>query len=143
MSTIDTDKAYTKVLQLLAPKHAQVYRAGELIFREGEIGDKIYFVLSGIVEIFIRQNQLKRSLCSLSAGEAFGEMAILNNLPRTASVVAETEAKLLVLERKLFFNLMEKYPILALKLVRLMAERMRIMDAQFKQELGYHQSTSV
>ena len=143
MSSIDTDKAFAKVLQLLSLTHAQTYQAGDLIFSEGDIGDKIYFVSSGRLNIFIQQNKEKRSLCSLAAGEVFGEMAILNNLPRTASVEAEIDSKLVVLERDVFFSLMEKYPVLSLKMVRLMAERMQIMDEQFKQELGYHQNRSI
>lgn len=143
MTSIQTEKAFAKVLQLLSPKFAETYQAGDVIFSEGEIGKKIFFVLDGVVNIFIQQNQLKRSLCSLSTGEVFGEMAILNNLPRTASIEAETDAKLIVLEREMFFALMEKYPVLALKMVRLMAERMHIMDVQFKQELGYHQYQSI
>jgi len=143
MPSIDSEKAYAKVLALLAPKYAVEYESGELIFSEGDLGDKIYFVLNGIVNIFIQQNKLKRSLCSLSAGDVFGEMALFNNLPRTASVEAESHAKLIVLDRDMFFSLLEKYPVLALKLIRLMAERMHIMDLQFKKELGYHQNQSI
>lgn len=143
MSIVDADKAYSKVLQLLSAKHAQNFLAGERIFSEGEIGDKVYFVLTGVVNVFIQQHKLKRSLCTLAAGEVFGEMALLNHLPRTASVEAETEAKLIVLERETFLTLLEKYPILALKVIHLMAERMHLMNTQLKNELGVPEGRSI
>lgn len=143
MDSHEIDKAFQKVLQLLSARNSQSYQKGNLIFAEGDIGENIYFVLSGSVHIYSDQAGFKYSLCHLSEGGAFGEMAILNDLPRTASVEADTDCQLIVLNRETFFSLLEKYPILSLKMLRLMAERMRIMDNQIKEELGYYTSTSV
>lgn len=140
---MDKYEAYTRVLELLAHKHARVYAAGENIFSEGEIGDRIYFILSGVAHIYTEQNKLKRSLSTLGAGEVFGEMALFNHMPRSASVEAKTECKLVILKSETFFTLMEKYPVLAMQMVRLMAERMHIMSTQLKQELGYHGNHSI
>lgn len=139
---MDNNEAYTRVLELLSHKHARVYDAGEIIFSEGDIGDRIYFVLSGMVHIFTEQNKLKRSLSTLGAGEVFGEMALFNHMPRSASVEAKSDTKIVVLKSETFFTLMEKYPVLAMQMVRLMAERMHVMNTQLKQELGYHANTT-
>ena len=143
MNSNDIDKGFLKILHLLSMRHSQSYQKREIIFKEGDIGQNIYFVLSGGVHIFSDQGKFKHTLCHLTEGDVFGEMAILNDLPRTASVESDPDCQLVVLNRELFFTLVEKYPILSLKMLRLMAERMRVMDSQIKEELGYSTSTSI
>ena len=143
MNSTEIDKAFLKILHLLSMRYSQSYLKREIIFNEGDIGQNIYFILSGGVHIFSDQGEFKHTLCHLTEGDVFGEMAILNDLPRTASVESDPDCQLVVLNRETFFSLVEKYPILSLKMLRLMAERMRVMDSQIKEELGYSSSTSV
>ena len=137
MSALNPEKAYQRALELLAHKHARIYPAGTSIFREGDIGDRVYFVLEGTVHIFTQQDGKRTGLNSLSEGEVFGELALLNQTPRSASVEAQSDVKVVELKPEVFCNLLEKYPALAMKMIHLMADRMYKINEQLKQELGY------
>lgn len=138
MSILDQlDDTYQKALALLAAEHSVDFDAGEIILYEGNKGSSVYFIVQGMVNVYIGQGESRKHLWVLSQGDIFGEMALLDSLPRTASVEAETDVELLVLERDVFYNLIGKYPALAVKVIQLMGKRMRKMDAKFKVQSGY------
>jgi len=128
---------YMKALEVLFQAHGRVYEAKDSIFKEGDPGDKVYFILSGSVNVYIGSGYAKRVLWSLLPGDIFGEMALFDNLSRTASIDALERTRLVVLDREQFNHLIAKYPILAQRVIELMASRMRKMDTQFKLESGY------
>jgi hypothetical protein len=81
---------------------------GESLVREGEPGDRFYVLLDGEVQVTIGG----RSVRTLAAGDWFGEIALLHNVPRTATVTATTEAKLWTLGRRTFLaSLGEAAPV--------------------------------
>jgi hypothetical protein len=82
------------VLEFLATSAAPLSaRAGETIVSEGEIGDRFYVIASGEVEILGR---------TFGPGESFGEIALLRDVPRTATVTAVTDVELITLDRDIF-----------------------------------------
>jgi MFS family permease len=82
------------VLEFLAGSAAiTTARAGEAVVREGEVGDRFYVIESGEVEILGR---------TFGPGESFGEIALLRDVPRTATVTAVTDVRLVTLERDIF-----------------------------------------
>lgn len=83
------------------------YSQDEFIIREGEQGDSMYFVLEGeVVVTKDMKNGLSKELKTYSKGEYFGELALLNNTPRAASVIARSDrVKVLNLDRKTFMRL--------------------------------------
>ncbi len=99
-------------------------RSGEMIIRQGEQGDKFYIVKSGQVEVLIiRQGEPDLMAARLSRGDYFGEIALIKNVPRTASVKAVADCSLLVLERNDFEALMSKKVDLSLRIDRLIENR--------------------
>lgn len=80
-------------------RHLQV-RAGDLIFREGEPGEHLFIVCVGQVKVFCEGAQGVVELARLSAGEFFGELALLDREPRSASVRAQSDCELLALSRE-------------------------------------------
>lgn len=78
---------------------------GEIIVKEGEKADSMYFLAAGEVEVELRRRPVR-----LSAGSFFGEMALIEKRPRAATVVARTNCKLLVLGARDFENLAEDHP---------------------------------
>ena len=97
-------------------------RAGEVIFAEGEPdNDLMYAVLEGEVEI-IRQAQL---LETIAPGGVFGEMALLDAQPRSASAIAKTDGRVAAISEKRFTLLVSQNPHFALDLMRLLAKRVR------------------
>jgi serine/threonine protein phosphatase PrpC len=86
---------------------------GEVIIREGETSDALYAIVEGRIEV----QRAGVSVRALKAGEHFGEMALFNSRPRSATVMATSNAKLLVMERARFNELVKKEPQLGVKLM--------------------------
>jgi len=95
--------------------------AGETIFVEGAQGDCMYAVLAGEIDI-VRHGQL---LETIGPGGVFGEMALLDGQPRTASAVARTTARVATIAEQRFTQLVALNPYFALDMMRLLSERVR------------------
>jgi predicted GNAT family N-acyltransferase len=92
--------------------------AGESILAKGEIGNSMYLILDGAVEVRGESGGHHRVLGTLGAGQLFGEGGFLMNNPRSADVVAITESQLVVLDVDSFARLSEQWPTVALKVMR-------------------------
>lgn len=104
------------------------FSVGKLVFREGDSGTVAYRILSGCVEISIQENGQKLVLASLGEGEIFGEMAMIENRPRSASarVVEPTEVELI--NRDDFFSTLESDGERMLPLLTTIFERLRVTN---------------
>src|SRR5262252_2757853 len=105
-------------------RFARDYRAGTVLFEEGQPGDYMYVVQSGEVEIRRQVGETERVLAVLSVGEFFGEMAILNGRPRSATAVVRLDARLLVIEGKTFEAMLRARPEIALRIIKALATRL-------------------
>lgn len=123
---------YRKSLEILAEIVGHSYEAGDLIFAENEPGMEIYFIVRGGVEVYLEEGGGHRVLMELGDGDVFGEMALINHMPRTASVRALIPTRAVAIDRRLFYHLIGEYPILAKKVIDLMGYRMNKMHGQFK-----------
>ena len=92
------------------------YEKDEVIFRENDIGLQFYAILSG--EIIIRREKSGRELARLKPGKIFGEMAVLDGHPRSATVIVASKAELFAFDGR---RLLDNFPFLSLKLLRFMA----------------------
>jgi CRP-like cAMP-binding protein len=101
-----------------------VVPAGRVIVEEGTLGREFYLIVSGTAAV--KRNG--RKVATISAGQHFGELALLDRLPRNATVVSETEMDLLVLGQREFNGLLETTPSIARKLMAAMANRLREHD---------------
>jgi glyoxylase-like metal-dependent hydrolase (beta-lactamase superfamily II) len=107
-------------------KFLRTYRKDEVIFREGDSGSQMYVVKSGVVDISKSINGEEKVLKSLGTGEIFGEMSLIDNLPRSASVVAvEDNTCLLEIDHALFVYLVGQQPAFALIVLKAMSHRLR------------------
>src|SRR5512146_32375 len=95
-------------LQRLAPiTHEEAYPAGTYIFRHGDVGDKLYLILDGRVRIARHiQGVGEEALAVLGAGQVFGEMALLDEAPRSADAKAHDRCRLLVITKDAFDDLL-------------------------------------
>lgn len=100
--------------------------AGKEIVTQGSTGHEFFLILSG--EAAVKRSG--RKVNTLSAGDYFGELALLSKGERNASVVAETDMDLLVLGQREFSGVLDEVPGLAHKLLVSMANRLREMDAK-------------
>ncbi|HOK08202.1 MAG TPA: cyclic nucleotide-binding domain-containing protein [Candidatus Hydrogenedens sp.] len=99
-----------------------IARKGETIFHEGILGSNLFIVLSGKVGIYIK-NQL---ITKCHVGDTFGEMAVLNKKPRTATAMALEETRLLCLDEKQISDIFEKHVAVRLLLntIHILSERL-------------------
>ncbi len=106
------------------------YEAGDLIFREEEEGSEMYVIIQGAVEIRkATGSSSTKTLTTLRKGDLFGEMAIIEKKPRSASAVAMEPTKLLVLNERLYDSMVGSNPDFARKMNRLLSERIRKANA--------------
>jgi CRP/FNR family cyclic AMP-dependent transcriptional regulator len=101
-------------------------KAGTEIVREGSIGHEFYLVMSG--EATVRRNG--RKVATLGPGRYFGELALLDRGPRSATVVADTDMELAVIGQREFMSVIDQVPTVAEKLLSSMAARLREADTR-------------
>ncbi len=107
-------------------KHMRSVPAGKLIFTEGEIGEEMYIIIEGEVEISKRTSvETSKTLIVLKKGDIFGEMSLIEKKPRSATAIATAPTRLLSMDESLFFPMIEKNPDFAVKIVRILSERIR------------------
>lgn len=95
--------------------------AGKMLTREGAPGREFFVIAEGRAKATLR----KRKLASFGRGDCFGEMALLDQGPRTATIVAETPMTLFVFEPRGFASMLDSTPPVARKILRALAERLR------------------
>ncbi|MHB9155309.1 MAG: Crp/Fnr family transcriptional regulator [Endomicrobiales bacterium] len=108
------------------------FRRGEKIFDEDTAGDRLYVVLSGRVKIFASSGLRKKTLAYLEKGEFFGEMALLDRELRSASSLASEDCELLVIKKKDFQRLLERYPRISLRIMKTLSRRLRRADREIE-----------
>ncbi len=100
--------------------------AGTEVVKESEIGHEFYLIIEGAAQVKRRD----RKVATLGAGDYFGEMALLDRGPRTATVVTEEQSELLVLGQREFMAILDQVPPVAHKLLVHLAERLREADTR-------------
>lgn len=120
----------TGVIESIAQRLTQRnYSLGESIFEEGSGGDSFFLIRKGTVRVTRKQNEEELVLCELGEGEGFGEMALLIDQPRTATVKALSDVCTLVLNREDFTDLTRRLPALAEKMNKLLSERVSLLES--------------
>jgi len=102
------------------------FPAGQVIFQEGQSGDVMYAVTEGEVDIRIHDKVIE----TVGPGGILGEMALIDTKPRSATAIARTDCKLVPINEKRFAFLVQQTPHFAVQVMRVMADRLRRMDAQ-------------
>jgi CRP-like cAMP-binding protein len=113
--------------------YAKSYRNGQIIFAEFEVGNTFYLIQSGEVELTKLGENMEKTLAILKPMEMFGEMAILESSPRSATAIARGSCKLLEFDRENFDDLMMRLPEMALKLLKLFITRMHTSKIHYIQ----------
>lgn len=106
------------------------YDAGTVLFREGELGEEMFVVQAGTVEITRQVGERRQVLATLGPGEFFGEMAIINNRPRSATATVLEPARLLVVDSAKFEAMLRARTEIAVRLIRAMGERLERANQQ-------------
>ena len=127
------DKKHIRALARLVRE--QEYAPGQMIMQEVQPGLGLYVVADGTVEVLQGGNIIR----TLKAGDFFGEMSLLDDLPRTASVRAITQARCLTLAKWEFLGELESHPQMALPMLSMLSRRVRAAEERadhFRGELA-------
>jgi CRP-like cAMP-binding protein len=98
--------------------------AGKVLIRQSELGDDLMIIVSGAVSVERDGTKVNR----LGPGEFFGEIAVIDRGPRTATVTSETPCRLLVVNHRDFHALMDEFPDVAAQVLATLAHRLRSLD---------------
>lgn len=112
------------------------FAAGEFIFREGDLGTEMYIVHEGRVEILQNLMDEPRQLAVLEKGDFFGEMSILEELPRNATARALSEAKVIVIDGATFDSMLRANPEISVRIMRKLSRRVRHADELLRRVLA-------
>jgi CRP-like cAMP-binding protein len=107
-------------------KNAKDYPAGTTIFAEGDARDVMYVVVSGDVDL-VREGQ---TFETASVGAIVGEMAMIDNAPRSATAVAKTDCRLVPIDEKRFEFMIQETPLFASHVMRVLVDRLRRTTAR-------------
>lgn len=106
--------------------------AEETLFREGDEGDQMYLIKSGKIRIVKEMSKgEEKTLAVLEAGAFFGEMAVLDKRPRSASAIAETDTELIIVNRDVFLRKINENPFIKY-VISTLTERLRKTDDMLK-----------
>jgi CRP-like cAMP-binding protein len=103
-----------------------------VLFQEGDHGEEMYIIQSGKVKISRRIRGVEKTLATLEKGEFFGEMAILNDKPRSAAAETIEDCEMLVIDRKTFDALIRGNAEIAVRFIKRLADRLRETNDQME-----------
>ena len=122
-------------------RFGETYAAGTELFREGDAGKHMYVIQSGRVQLTRRVRGREVHLATLPPGELFGEMAIINRQPRSATATVIEEAHLLVLDARTFEAMIRGNAEIAIRMIKKLAARLAQANSQvetlLKQDLNH------
>lgn len=113
-------------------RYGKTYPAGGVIFREGDVGAEMFIIQSGQIKITKKTANEEKTLVILSEGDFFGEMAVIDREPRSASAIAITETKCIVLNHEVFESTMQNNTHIVKKILRNMSSRLRDANKQIE-----------
>ena len=118
-------------LKLLAFTSERIaYNQDQILCRQGEIGDAAYIIIDGEAEILVDTPSGAMAVATVGRNDIVGEIAILCDVPRTATVKAKTKLETLVISKDLFFRLVNEFPTMAVEIMRELARRQEQSNLQ-------------
>ncbi len=113
-------------------EHERLFPAGHIIFEQDDPGSRMYIIKKGNVRIFRRVQGEEVVLAHLGAGEFFGEMALLEELPRSASAIAEKTTLAVEVDAPVFVEMVKSNAEIAVRMMRKLASRVRDLDRRLQ-----------
>jgi CRP-like cAMP-binding protein len=114
-------------LNLFRDKEATNFAAGQSVFKAGDPGEAMYIITEGEVDILDGSGT---TLETAGPGSIFGELALVDDEPRSATVVAKTACRLVAVDRRRFEYMVQETPFFALAVMKVIADRLRKTSAR-------------
>jgi|TARA_B110000263_G_C15216314_1_gene467707 CRP/FNR family transcriptional regulator, cyclic AMP receptor protein len=127
-------------LKLLAfTSERLTYAEGDVLFEQGDAGDAAYIIIGGKADVVVDTPGGPLIVATLDENEIVGEIAILCDVPRTATVKAKTEVTTLRITKDLFFSLVVEFPQIAVEIMRELAHRLEVTTARLREAVAKSQ----
>ncbi len=124
-------------LKLLAFTSERItYEAEQLFFRQGDMGDAAYLIVEGEADVLVDTPTGELNVATLGRNDFVGEIAILCDVPRTATVRAKTRTVTLRISKDLFFRLIAEFPEMSVEIMRELASRLEHTTTQLREALA-------
>ena len=124
-------------LKLLAfTSERLTYAADEVVFKQGDPGDAAYIIIRGSADVIVETPKGPLIVTTLTDNDFVGEIAILCDVPRTATIQAKTELEALCISKDLFFRLVREFPEMAVEIMRVLALRLEKTTSQLMKAIG-------
>jgi CRP-like cAMP-binding protein len=131
MANTDGPEAAPNAARLHA-RFGRRFDAGEVIFREGDMGTEAYLLEEGRVRLIKKVRGVERSLMVLKPGDLFGESALLAGAPRSSTAIALSTGLALALDQATLQNMLENNPAVASRMVKQLVRRLRDAEDQIE-----------
>ena len=120
-------------LKLLAfTSERLTYDDNQIVFNEGDEGDAAYIILSGTAVVSIAQGSKELELVRINKGGFVGDISLLCDVPRTATITAQNSLTALQIKKDTFFNLIAEFPEIAIEMMRVLASRLDNTNKQLR-----------
>lgn len=127
----------TSKLKLLAFTSERVtFKAGDMVFQQDEMGTSAYIILEGTAEVLVNAGGGSLRVALLGPSEVLGEIAILCDVPRTASVRALSDLSTLCISKDLFFRMLTEFPQIAIEIMRVLAQRLEKTTGRLREVMS-------
>lgn len=118
----DIDPTKLRLLAFISERMS--YDPGENLCVQGEQGDSAYVIMGGIADVLVNTPQGDRPVAEVKQNDFVGEIAILCDVPRTATIVARTELNVLTISKDNFLKMLQEFPEMGLEVMRVLAQRL-------------------
>jgi len=116
------DRSKLKLLSFASERYQ--YDPGQVVIKQGDVGDKAFVVLEGEAEVYLETPDGRNKLVTMKKNDLFGELALLCEAPRTATIEAGTQLELMSIEKDVFFTMIAEDPQTGANVTRAIAERL-------------------
>ncbi len=113
------------------------FKEGQSLFEQGDVGDAAYIIVEGTADVIVT-NEKPIVVAQLGKNEIIGEIAILIDVPRTATIRAASELTTLKVTKDLFFRMVTDFPEMGVEIMRVLAQRLEQTTAQLLQARAAH-----
>jgi CRP-like cAMP-binding protein len=120
----------TKLKLMAFASERLTYKPGQSLFHQGDVGDAAYIIVDGAADVIIETPDGPVKVAALDRNDIVGEIAILCDVPRTATVTAATELTTLMITKDLFFRMLMDFPVMGVEIMRVLAHRLEVTTTQ-------------
>lgn len=112
------------------------YQSGDALFHQGDQADAAYVVIDGTADVIVHTPKGDIIVASLGRNDVVGEIGILCDVPRTATVMAKTNLTTLCISKDLFLKLLHEFPSMSLDIMRELAHRLEQTTSKYQQAMS-------